>query len=579
MSDQHPPSSPSDQRPDDRPPGPGSDHQPETVMGDNPAHDAADAAAPAPGNDDMGHPEHGGDVGVGGEHAAADPGAVHAYVDPSVAGAAHGHDADGHGHTSDAGHHDHPAHLAHHFETPEQQMESSKLGMWVFLATEILMFGGLFCAYAVYRANNPDVFLFAHKALDTFWGAVNTGVLLASSLTMAWGVRAAQLGQKSLLVVMLCLTLLGGLGFMTIKTIEYKGKWDHQLWVGSGNAFYQQNWNITDDDRAEHGAQYIEKKAGHDTGGHHGDGTHDAHGTQASTKIPGGPDHADESSHLRGQDHTPATDHGHDPHGGPPPVDAPPDAGEGESHAESDLHAPDNSHAGGDGHATPPDSAPISAAAAAEVGSPPSQPAPPAEARVAELVPVSTVARPGMPAASGVIEDLIDNPHPQLRFGETMITGPGAVQASHHGSHYPRLTELDALETSRTHIFFQIYYMMTGLHGIHVLVGMGLIGWITYLAGSPMIKALVGPVASAVLGLYLIFLGTLVGFPIWLIASIVLCFLIAGGVAFLHLARLGKFGGPAFGPEYYTPVDLVGLYWHLVDLIWIFLFPLLYLIH
>ncbi|MEL7088146.1 MAG: cytochrome c oxidase subunit 3, partial [Planctomycetota bacterium] len=131
--------------------------------------------------------------------------------------------------------HGHPEHLAHHFETSEQQMESGKLGMWVFLATEILMFGGLFCAYAVYRANNPDVFLFAHKALDTKWGAINTIVLLASSFTMAWGVRCAQLGQKKLLISMLALTLLGGFGFMAIKTVEYKSKWDHDLWVGGIN--------------------------------------------------------------------------------------------------------------------------------------------------------------------------------------------------------------------------------------------------------------------------------------------------------------------------------------------------------
>ena len=507
----HPPSpTPDDQRPADRPAGPGSDHQPEDVTQENPAHDAAAAE---------GHP--------------------------------HGHDAG----------HDHPAHLAHHFETPEQQMESSKLGMWVFLATEILMFGGLFCAYSVYRANNPDVFLFAHKALDTFWGAVNTAVLLASSFTMAWGVRAAQLGQRGLLVVLLSLTLLGGLGFMTIKTIEYKSKWDHQLWVGSGNAFYQENWQISRKDDARHSADYIEKKAGHNVGGHHGEYGHDEEhaasaGTEASTKIPGGPDHADESSHLRNQDHTPATPDGPDP------------LADGEASHSQDGHADHSA----------PESAAAPATAEAHGDDHADTTAPAAQRRVAQVVPVSTVARPGG-SPGGVVDDLVDNPQINLSLGESLITGPGAVQAAHHGSHYPKLTELDALETSRTHIFFQIYYMMTGLHGIHVLVGMGLISWITYLAGNATVKALVGPVISAVLGLYLIFLGSLVGFPIWLIASIAVSFVVAGGVAILHFSRLGRFGGCAFGPEYYTPVDLVGLYWHLVDLIWIFLFPLLYLIH
>ena len=87
-------------------------------------------------------------------------------------------------------------HLAHHFDTPEQQFNSAKIGMWVFLATELLMFGGLFCAYAVYRHNHPEVFLYAHHYLDKTWGAINTVVLITSSLTMAWGVRAAQLGQQ-----------------------------------------------------------------------------------------------------------------------------------------------------------------------------------------------------------------------------------------------------------------------------------------------------------------------------------------------------------------------------------------------
>ena len=90
--------------------------------------------------------------------------------------------------------------LAHHFDTPQQQFESGKLGMWLFLATEILLFGGLFCAYAVYRANHPEIFIYAHQFLDKTLGGINTIVLICSSLTMAWAVRAAQLGQRRLLV-------------------------------------------------------------------------------------------------------------------------------------------------------------------------------------------------------------------------------------------------------------------------------------------------------------------------------------------------------------------------------------------
>src|SRR3982751_1634845 len=85
------------------------------------------------------------------------------------------HEGDAHGHGNG-----HDPHLAHHFDTPEQQFASGKLGMWVFLATEILMFGGLFCAYSVYRHNHQDVFEVAHKALDKNLGAINTIVLITS---------------------------------------------------------------------------------------------------------------------------------------------------------------------------------------------------------------------------------------------------------------------------------------------------------------------------------------------------------------------------------------------------------------
>ena len=92
--------------------------------------------------------------------------------------------------------HGHDPHLGHHFDTPEQQFESGKLGMWIFLATEILLFGGLFCAYAVYRSNHPEIFVYAHRFLDKTLGGLNTLVLICSSFTMAWAVRAAQLGER-----------------------------------------------------------------------------------------------------------------------------------------------------------------------------------------------------------------------------------------------------------------------------------------------------------------------------------------------------------------------------------------------
>jgi cytochrome c oxidase subunit 3 len=256
----------------------------------------------------------------------------------------------------------------HHFDTPEQQFDAGKLGIWLFLATEILLFGGLFCAYAIYRANHHEVFVYAHQFLDKVLGGTNTVILLCSSLTMAWAVRASQLGQRRLLITLLSLTLLGGFGFMGIKYVEYKAKWEHGLLPG----------------------------------------THFA------------------------------------------------------PHEEGETPAPSPAAPSG----TPP------APAAAETGT-------------------KTTIKPAAQGPSGTVSS----------------------EAAEHGaaSHGKR--------PSNVQIFFGIYFLMTGLHGIHVLAGMGAIVWI-------LVRSIKG-----------------------------------------H-----------FGPEYFTPVDFVGLYWHLVDLIWIFLFPLLYLI-
>src|SRR5580704_13220045 len=115
--------------------------------------------------------------------------------------------------------HNHDPHLAHHFDTPEQQYASAKLGMWIFLGTEILMFGGLFCAYSVYRHNHPEVFEYAHQFLNKWLGAVNTLVLITSSLTMAWAVRSSQLGDSRTLRWLLVATILGGYIFLGIKSV------------------------------------------------------------------------------------------------------------------------------------------------------------------------------------------------------------------------------------------------------------------------------------------------------------------------------------------------------------------------
>jgi cytochrome c oxidase subunit 3 len=115
---------------------------------------------------------------------------------------------------------EHPA-LAHHFDSLEQQHAADTLGMWVFLASELLFFGGVFTAYAVFRWKYPDAFAHGSGHQAVILGAVNTVVLLASSLTMALAVHAAQTGGRRALVGFLALTLALGAAFLGIKAVEY----------------------------------------------------------------------------------------------------------------------------------------------------------------------------------------------------------------------------------------------------------------------------------------------------------------------------------------------------------------------
>jgi cytochrome c oxidase subunit III len=129
-------------------------------------------------------------------------------------------------------HRHHPA-LAHHFDDLEQQHEASTLGMWIFLATEILFFGGLFMAYLVYRTWYPAGFAEASNHLDVLLGGVNTAVLIVSSLTMALAVHAAQVGSRKGQILFLLLTILLGSVFLGIKVVEYADKFEHHLVPGA----------------------------------------------------------------------------------------------------------------------------------------------------------------------------------------------------------------------------------------------------------------------------------------------------------------------------------------------------------
>jgi cytochrome c oxidase subunit 3 len=241
----------------------------------------------------------------------------------------------------------HPA-LQHHFDTMAQQKEAAVIGMWVFLLTEILFFGGLFAAYMIYRVWYFDAFAEASRSLDLFWGGLNTAVLIGSSLTMAMAVRCAQTNKRTATVNWLILTMILGSVFLGVKVIEYADKFEH----------------------------------------HH---------------VPG-------PSFVWAAEHA-----------------AP--AGEG---------------------------------AAAE--------------------------HAAAPAAEGAAA------HRQLALS------PEQLQ-------------------NTTQIYFSLYFTMTGLHALHMIIGIGIMCVITWMAWK------------------------------------------------------GK-----FDEQYYTPVEMAGLYWHFVDIVWIFLFPLLYLV-
>ena len=118
----------------------------------------------------------------------------------------------------------HPAHLQHHFVDSEQQSDAAKLGMWVFLLTEVLLFGGLFCFYAIYRSWYPEMFVNAHQHLNVLLGGTNTIVLITSSVTMALAIRSMQLGRQREAMWNLVATLSLAATFLVIKYFEYSHK-------------------------------------------------------------------------------------------------------------------------------------------------------------------------------------------------------------------------------------------------------------------------------------------------------------------------------------------------------------------
>jgi len=449
----------------------------------------------------------------------------------------------GHGHAhEDAVHAENP-HLQHHFDTPQQQFDAGKLGIWIFLVTEILFFSGLFCAYTIYRAEHPEVFIFAHYYLSATLGGVNTAVLILSSLTAAWAVRNAQLQQHRMLVVNILITIACAATFIIIHVNEYfehyhaglmwtdcestKGKAPERLRFGVCFKPKEHVWE-TETFKEEHpeSAKFAEK-------------LYEEEQARKSAQVAPLPTPATgkvvfaslTAAQAKAGRTVPAASAVPAAPGSAPAAKAPPAAppkkkaepkAAKKKNAEEAAPAPSVAAAPAPSASAAPEPsasaapAPSASAAAAPGASASAAPAPSASAAApAAATPAPAAAEDkgegtsaiealaAEESRSGTIEtDLGRKIQPLVAAGVIGPMSAGSVS-------YPK----------NGHVFFALYFFMTGLHSFHVFAG--IIVWL------------------------------------WM------------------LARALK---KQFGPKYFGPIDFAALYWHLVDMIWIYLFPLLYLI-
>ncbi|MDQ3633430.1 MAG: cytochrome c oxidase subunit 3 [Acidobacteriota bacterium] len=298
--------------------------------------------------------------------------------------------------------HYHAPGLQHQFDDMKQQMDSVTIGMWAFLAQEIMFFGGMFTVYLVFRSKFPMAFAAGSNHLDPFMGGLNTLVLIVSSLTMALTVYYAQKGKRQMQVILIILTMIFGVTFLVVKYFEYKQKYDHGLVPVTG-------WNK------------VIKEGEHK-----------------------------EKAFLR------------------LPFEVKASAAESEAGGGEELHP--NPH--GDFH-----------------------------------IPDSDVALANLAKEEGFLTESEKVGY----FKDVRFASDGTVAS---------VGEVDKERfQGKVRIFFWIYFVMTGLHALHMIIGLGIMLWLLYKAWRS-----------------------------------------------------------TFSAEYYSPVEIAGLYWHFVDIVWIFLFPLLYLL-
>ena len=294
--------------------------------------------------------------------------------------------------------HYHSPGLQHQFEDMEQQEESVSIGMWAFLAQEIMFFGGLFTAYLVFRSRYPLAFAEASNHLNAFWGGLNTLVLIVSSLTMALTVFYAQRGNRNMQVIMIILTMIFGTVFLGVKVVEYTDKYNSGLVPVTG-------WN----------KRVTEKEP-------------DEHTSEQAFAIP--------MIEQRAQ-----------------------------AAAANDAHTEKHPNPRGEFQWN---------------------------------------------YGKHVFDTAIEKEHSS---GKPYLTESERIGYFSNGAFDPNKYR------DKIRIFYFIYFVMTGLHALHMIIGLGIMAWLLWMAWRN-----------------------------------------------------------SFSAEYYMPVEMSGLYWHFVDIVWIFLFPLLYLL-
>ncbi len=302
--------------------------------------------------------------------------------------------------------HYHQPGLQHHFEDMGQQQESDSIGMWMFLVQEIMFFGGLFTVYLVFRSRYPMAFAAGSNHLNVWLGAINTLVLIVSSLTMALAVHYAQLGKRNLQVILIILTMILGATFLGIKAVEYADKYYEGIVPVSGLNLKTANTQV-----------------------------------DSARSISKNPEEQEKNS----------------------------------------LNFPDQA--------------------------------------------MDSKQKPE--TENGEEKEYVN------RRGEFMWEDTSLAVKAQQGNFLTNAEKIGYFTNGdfssgeinaerfrdKVRIFFWIYFAMTGLHALHMIIGLGLMAWLLYKAWR----------------------GT-------------------------------------FTQEYYAPVEMAGLYWHFVDIVWIFLFPLLYLL-